>query len=107
MAGLVCLVALQRGTQRVERAFTEVPIRLIQGMIQIMTLIIAVEICSVCFNVHAPRTSPRMSHATRSFILPPHGPAPTPAVWFPDESTISRLTAMVVQSNFAYRDHQR
>ncbi|GAB6061014.1 MlaE family ABC transporter permease [Desulfonatronum parangueonense] len=47
MTGLVCLVALQRGMS-VERSFTEVPIRLIQGMIQIITLIITVE---VIFNV--------------------------------------------------------
>lgn len=47
MSGLVCLVALQRGLS-VERAFTEVPVRLIQGMIQIITLIIVVE---VIFNL--------------------------------------------------------
>ncbi|SMP68398.1 MlaE family ABC transporter permease [Desulfonatronum lacustre] len=47
MAGLVCLVALQRGLS-VQRSFTEVPIRLIQGMIQTVTLIIAVE---VLFNL--------------------------------------------------------
>ncbi|WP_045220854.1 MlaE family ABC transporter permease [Desulfonatronum thioautotrophicum] len=47
MAGLVCLVALQRGMS-VQRSFTEVPIRLIQGMIQTVTLIIAVE---VVFNL--------------------------------------------------------
>ncbi len=47
MAGMVSLVALQRGLS-VERSFTEVPIRLIQGMIQIITLIIAVE---VVFNL--------------------------------------------------------
>ncbi|PTN38054.1 ABC transporter permease [Desulfonatronum sp. SC1] len=47
MAGLVCLVALQRGLS-VQRSFTEVPIRLIQGMIQIVTLIIAVK---VLFNL--------------------------------------------------------
>ncbi len=47
MAGLVCLVALQRGLS-VQHSFTEVPIRLIQGMIQIVTLIIAVE---VLFNL--------------------------------------------------------
>ena len=47
MAGLVCLVALHRGLS-VQRAFTEVPIRLIQGMIQTVTLLIAVE---VVFNL--------------------------------------------------------
>lgn len=43
MSGVVCLVALQRGLS-VERSFTEVPVRLIQGMIQIITLLIAVEL---------------------------------------------------------------
>lgn len=47
MAGLVCLVALQRGMS-VQHSFTEVPIRLIQGMIQTVTLIIGVE---VLFNL--------------------------------------------------------
>lgn len=43
MSVLICLVALQRGFS-VDRAFTEVPIRLIQGMMQAITLLIIVEI---------------------------------------------------------------
>lgn len=43
MSTLVCLVSLQRGFS-VERAFTEIPVRLIQGMMQAIMLLIAVEI---------------------------------------------------------------
>lgn len=47
LGGLVCLVALQRGLS-VQGSFTEVPVRLIQGMIQIVTMVIAVK---VLFNL--------------------------------------------------------
>lgn len=43
MSTMACLVALQRGFS-VDRAFTEIPVRLIQGMMQAVTLLIAVEI---------------------------------------------------------------
>ncbi len=43
MSIVACLVALHRGLT-VDRAFTEIPIRLIQGMMQAVTLLIAVEI---------------------------------------------------------------
>jgi len=48
MSVAACLVALQRGFS-VNRAFTEVPIRLIQGMMQAITLLIAVEILFIIF----------------------------------------------------------
>lgn len=43
MSIAACLVALHRGLS-VDQAFTEIPIRLIQGMMQAVTLFIAVEI---------------------------------------------------------------
>lgn len=48
MSTMACLVALQRGLS-VERAFTEIPVRLIQGMMQAVTLLIFVEIIFILF----------------------------------------------------------